>query len=82
LSRFVYARKESMPAFDVNWPVPIIDLQLCNGCGKCVEACPAKALSMKDSKAVVVRPEACTYAGLCECICPVQAISRPFILIS
>jgi NAD-dependent dihydropyrimidine dehydrogenase PreA subunit len=71
-----------MPAFDVNWPVPIIDLQLCNGCGKCVEACPAKALSMQDGKAIVAWPEACIYAGLCEDVCPVKAISRPFILIS
>jgi len=82
LSRFVYARKERMAAFDIDWPVPIINLQLCDGCQKCVEACPAKALSMQDGKAIVARPETCTYAGLCEDVCPVKAISRLFIIIS
>jgi NAD-dependent dihydropyrimidine dehydrogenase PreA subunit len=71
-----------MAAFDVNWPVPIINLQSCNGCGKCVEACPAKALTMKDDKAVVSSPQDCGYFGICESICPVQAIARPFLLVS
>jgi ferredoxin len=70
------------PAFDEERPVPIINLVLCNGCGKCILICPKKALALKDDKAVVVRPEACDYFGLCEGICPTQAISRPFLIIS
>jgi NAD-dependent dihydropyrimidine dehydrogenase PreA subunit len=69
-------------AFDHDWPVPIIDLQLCNGCGKCVDACPAKALSMKAGKAFVSAPQDCSYSGECETVCPVQAISRPFLIIA
>jgi len=71
-----------MAASDVDWPVPVIDLQLCNGCGICVVACPAKALSMKDGKAFVSGAENCGYYGICESICPVQAISRPFLIIA
>jgi NAD-dependent dihydropyrimidine dehydrogenase PreA subunit len=33
-----------------------------------------------DDKAVLARPDACTYCTLCEDICPVQAISLPFLI--
>ncbi|HVM72624.1 MAG TPA: 4Fe-4S binding protein [Anaerolineales bacterium] len=71
-----------MAAFDADWPVPIINLQLCDGCGKCVEVCPAKALGVKDGKAVVLAPRDCGYFGLCETVCPVHAVSRPFLVVS
>jgi NAD-dependent dihydropyrimidine dehydrogenase PreA subunit len=82
LSRFLFQKQESMVTFDLDWPVPIIDLQLCNGCGKCVEACPAKALKMKDGKATVSAPQDCGYFGICESVCPVQAISRPYLIVA
>jgi len=43
--------------------------------------CPSHALSLKNGKAVVVAPLACDYPGMCEMVCPVQAISRPFQII-
>jgi len=33
---------------------------------------------MNGVTAIVARPEACDYSGLCEMICPRQAIQRPF----
>ena len=36
---------------------------------------------MSGGLAVVSRPEACDYAGLCEMICPRQAIRRPFEIV-
>lgn len=69
-------------SFDEDKPVPISDTALCDGCGKCVEACPTKTLAMVNDKAVVAHPEDCMYTGLCEQVCPVRAISRPFLIVS
>lgn len=69
-----------MPQFPDS-PIPLIDSQLCNGCGLCVHACPTKALTLRDGKAVVSNPLACEYSGLCEAVCPTQAIMRPFEIV-
>jgi NAD-dependent dihydropyrimidine dehydrogenase PreA subunit len=71
-----------MVTFNEEWPVPIIDLKSCNGCGKCVEACPAKALTMKNGKAFVSTGKDCGYYGICESVCPVGAISRRFLIVA
>jgi NAD-dependent dihydropyrimidine dehydrogenase PreA subunit len=62
-------------------PVPIIDKTLCNGCGLCVAACPGDALIMQAGVAAVSQASACSYEGLCELICPVRAIARPFLIV-
>jgi len=62
-------------------PVPIIDIQLCNGCGLCVLACPTHTLEIQDGKAVVANPLACEYIGVCEAVCPMKAITRPFEIV-
>jgi ferredoxin len=46
-----------------------------------MRACPTKALGLQDGKAVVVDPLVCEYSGLCEAVCPTQAISRPFEIV-
>lgn len=62
-------------------PIPLIDPQLCDGCGLCVHACPTKALMLWEGKAIVANPLACEYSGLCEAVCPTQAITRPFEIV-
>jgi NAD-dependent dihydropyrimidine dehydrogenase PreA subunit len=44
--------------------------------------CPCGALERQGDKVVVARPEACDYSGLCELVCPKQAIQRPFEIVS
>ncbi|MFH1652100.1 MAG: 4Fe-4S binding protein [Chloroflexota bacterium] len=61
--------------------VPEIDTAQCDGCGTCVELCPGGAAELRDGKAVVVRPEDCTYCTECEVLCPTRAIRCDFDII-
>jgi len=47
----------------------------CIGCGACVAQCPAKAIEIKNGKAVI-DPKKCEKCGTCIEVCPVQAISE------
>ena len=51
--------------------------EICKGCKKCAvaEACPSKAVSMKDGKAVVDK-SVCTSCGVCVGKCPFGATPR------
>lgn len=53
---------------------PVVDMDLCIGCGSCVELCP-EVFEMKDDKAVVISDKCDT----CDCeeaanSCPSEAI--------
>jgi len=61
--------------------LPLINEEICTGCGKCVEACPSGALDLVEGHAAIVRPELCSYCGDCEELCPKGAIARPFEVI-
>jgi NAD-dependent dihydropyrimidine dehydrogenase PreA subunit len=50
-----------------------IDPDTCNGCGKCVESCPAQILAMVDGKAKVVGDD-CLGCQSCVELCPTKAI--------
>jgi Ni,Fe-hydrogenase III small subunit/formate hydrogenlyase subunit 6/NADH:ubiquinone oxidoreductase subunit I len=59
---------------------PEIDSTKCTGCGKCVMACPTRALTMTDPSSEDKRffhlsYGDCIFCGLCEPVCPHQAIS-------
>lgn len=59
-------------------PVPQIDAGKCDGCGDCLRVCPTEASRIEDGVAVVAYPLCCEYHGLCEMVCPRQAVQRPF----
>jgi MinD superfamily P-loop ATPase len=56
-------------------PVPVINEELCDHCGKCSEFCPNNAIFVSPEK-VLVFPELCYSCGGCAIICPRKAISE------
>jgi ferredoxin len=57
----------------------IVDEDICIGCGRCEEICPAVFhVDAVSGKSRVIDEEACDYTGCCEAAeenCPVDAIS-------
>jgi MinD superfamily P-loop ATPase len=60
---------------DATIPVPDINVNKCNACGKCVSFCQYRAL-VRLGKSVLVYPELCHGCGGCTLICPNSAISE------
>jgi electron transport complex protein RnfB len=53
---------------------PVVDAEMCTGCGICAEErCPVQAIEMADETAVV-RRERCIGCGLCVTGCPEEAL--------
>jgi len=52
-----------------------VDKEKCVGCGACVDACPAEAISMVNDKAKIDSNK-CIDCGRCAQVCPQEAI-RP-----
>jgi ferredoxin len=52
-----------------------IDEGLCNGCGKCVEACAEGAIEIRGGKAKVIKDMFCDGFGACLGECPQGALS-------
>lgn len=50
-------------------------LQLCIGCGRCVEVCPHAVFALSANKARLVDADACIECGACARNCPPGAIS-------
>jgi len=49
-----------------------IETELCNGCKRCIKACPYGAIELKDGKAHIL--ETCTSCGACIEVCKQKAI--------
>ena len=56
---------------------PVIDFDVCIGCGACVKACPSNALTMEEHeniRAIKLFYGLCLMCGTCDEVCPVDAI--------
>jgi heterodisulfide reductase subunit A len=54
--------------------VAVVDVELCAGCGACIETCPYGARSLSVIRPVaVVNPALCQACGACAVICPNKA---------
>ena len=53
---------------------PVIDPEVCRGCGKCIENCAQNAIVLNDRKAVLDK-DSCVGCGRCIGACPFDAVS-------
>ena len=51
-----------------------IKTEKCNGCGKCIEACPNQALQILNGKVVVIKEITCNENHPCMNVCDQHAI--------
>lgn len=53
----------------------IVDVGLCTGCGACIAACPAEAITL-DGDCAHIDPALCAECGTCIEECPTGAIAE------
>ena len=59
--------------------MPVIDEDLCTGCGACVEACGPRCLDILDGVAVLSRPHTCGSEEHCIEPCPEACIRMAWV---
>ncbi|MCG8683247.1 MAG: ATP-binding protein [Desulfobacterales bacterium] len=71
----LFLRPEIREETPVTVPVPDVDENACNRCGKCAEICRFNAIAVL-GKTILTFPELCHGCGGCMEICPEKAISE------
>ena len=60
---------------------PVINLDLCDGCGLCIAVCYCGGLVMVGRVLTLVAEVECDWCAECEAVCPRNAISCPFEIV-
>jgi NAD-dependent dihydropyrimidine dehydrogenase PreA subunit len=59
--------------------LPVIDTDMCGGCGECVKACEPDCIEMIWAFGTLVRPADCTSCGACEEVCTQKVIKMGWV---
>lgn len=59
--------------------LPVVDVDICDGCGKCVEACGPRCLAIIQNIATLADPERCGSEEHCIEPCPQNAIRMEWL---
>ncbi|MGC8831451.1 MAG: 4Fe-4S binding protein, partial [Thermoproteota archaeon] len=54
---------------------PRVNMELCDGCGKCAEACQFNAIAVLPNR-IIIFDQLCHSCGLCSIVCPRKAIDE------
>ena len=60
---------------------PVINIELCNGCGLCLCVCAGGGLVLVNNVVTIVETVECDWCTLCEAVCPFGAILCPFDIV-
>lgn len=71
----LFLRPEIDTTDTVSVPVPVVNRELCNGCGDCSEICEFNSIVSQGEYAIVF-PELCHSCGGCMYACPENAITE------
>lgn len=71
----LYLKPDLEQDIDVKVPLPVVNQDKCNYCGKCSQVCQFKALIVLKNE-VIVFPELCHGCGACLLACPQEAIGE------
>jgi dihydroorotate dehydrogenase subfamily 1 len=75
LKRIRERREKKLAAVTAPVP-PVVDPEVCNGCGRCEEVCAYGAARLNGK--AKIEPAACIGCGLCVSVCPVDAIWQEY----
>ena len=59
----------------IDWPLPLVDEDLCDGCGECSAFCQYNAI-VTFGTAPFISPDLCHGCGGCRLVCPKKAITE------